>query len=214
MRTGNGLAEHPIATFRSPNGQSDQSLIKAVAAADQVAMRTLYLRHLRHNASLFRFITRMLNDAGRAEDLVSEVVIDVWSQASHFQGRSQVLTWILSIARHKALSALLAQRRRRIAEIDDTAMALIEDTSDTPEQMILLQDCSAQLRTCLALMSREHREIIELVHYREKSIDEAAEIIQMPKNTVKTRIFYARKRLAKLLSTHRDFDCLTGLRAA
>jgi DNA-directed RNA polymerase specialized sigma24 family protein len=74
---------------------------------------------------VFRFITRMLNDAGRAEDLVSEVFIDVWSQADHFQGRSKVLTWILPIARHKTLSALLAQRRPRIAEIDDTALELI-----------------------------------------------------------------------------------------
>jgi RNA polymerase sigma-70 factor (ECF subfamily) len=211
MRTGNGLPKHPIAKFRSLNGQSDQSLIKAVAAADQAAMRTLYLRH---NACVFRFIARMLNDAGRAEDLVSEVFIDVWTQADHFQGRSKVLTWILSIARHKALSALLAQRRRRIAEIDDTAMELIEDTSDTPEQMILIEDCSAQLRTCLALMSQEHREIIDLVYYCEKTVDEAAEIIQMPKNTVKTRMFYARKRLGKLLSMNRDFDHLTALRAA
>jgi RNA polymerase sigma-70 factor, ECF subfamily len=156
----------------------------------------------------------MLNDAGRAEDLVSEVFIDVWSQADHFQGRSQVLTWILSIARHKALSALLAQRRRGIAEIDDTAMELIEDTSDTPEQMILVQDCSAQLRTCLALMSREHREIIDLVYYQEKSVEEVAEVIQMRKSTVKTRMFYARKRLAQLLSAHRDFDHLTASRAA
>jgi RNA polymerase sigma-70 factor, ECF subfamily len=211
MRTGSGLPKHPMAKFRSPNGQSDQSLIKDVAAADQAAMRTLYLRH---NASVFRFIARMVNDAGRAEDLVSEVFIDVWSQADHYQGRSQVLTWILSIARHKALSALLAQRRRRIAEINDTAMELIQDTSDTPEQLVLVQDCSVQLRRCLALMSREHREIIDLVYYREKTVDEAADIIRMPKNTVKTRMFYARKRLAKLLSTHRDFDHLAALRAA
>jgi RNA polymerase sigma-70 factor, ECF subfamily len=155
----------------------------------------------------------MLHDPGRVEDLVSEVFIDVWSQADHFQGRSQVLTWILSIARHKTLSALVA-RRQRVAEIDDTALELIKDTSATPEQMILIRDCSAQLRTCLALMSREHREIIDLVYYREKTVEEVAEIIQMPKNTVKTRIFYARKRLAKLLSTHRDFDHLTALQAA
>jgi RNA polymerase sigma-70 factor (ECF subfamily) len=80
--------------------------------------------------------------------------------------------------------------------------------------MILVQDCSAQLRTCLALMSREHREIIDLVYYHEKTVDEVAEIIQMPKNTVKTRMFYARKRLAQLLSAHRDFDHLTASRAA
>jgi RNA polymerase sigma-70 factor, ECF subfamily len=95
MGTANGLPKHPMAKFRSLNGQSDQSLIKDVAAADHAAMGTLYLRH---NACVFRFIARMLNDVGRAEDLVSEVFVDVWSQADRCQGRSQVLTSILSIA--------------------------------------------------------------------------------------------------------------------
>jgi RNA polymerase sigma-70 factor (ECF subfamily) len=167
--------------------------------------------YARHNVRVYRFIARMVGDAGRAEDLVSEVFIDVWSQADRFEARSQVTTWSRSIARFKALSAL---HRRRDAELDETAMQLIEDTADTPEQTILNMDLSAQLRTLFALMSREHREIIDLVYYREKSVEEVAEIIHMPKNTVKTRMFYARKRLEQLLSTHRDFDHLTAPRAA
>jgi RNA polymerase sigma factor (sigma-70 family) len=119
----------------------------------------------RHNDRALRFIARFVTDASRAEDLVSEVLIDVWSQADPFEGRSQVLTWILSIARHKALSALLAQRRRRVAELDDAVMEMIVDPVDMPEQRLLNQDCGAQLRTCLAQMSREHREIIDLVYY-------------------------------------------------
>jgi RNA polymerase sigma-70 factor, ECF subfamily len=63
-------------------------------------------------------------------------------------------------------------------------------------------------------MSRAHREIIDLVYYHEKSVVEVAKIIQMARNTVKTRMFYARKRLGQLLSTHRDFDHLTTPRAA
>jgi RNA polymerase sigma-70 factor (ECF subfamily) len=146
-----------------------------------------------------------VTEPGTAEDLVSEVFIDVWGQASRFQGRSQVTTWILSIARFKALSAL-HRRRRRDAELDDTAMELIEDTADSPEQTVLNSDLSAQLRTCLSQMSREHREVIDLVYYREKTIEEVADIMGTPKNTVKTRMHYARKRLAGLLSTHGDFD--------
>jgi RNA polymerase sigma-70 factor (ECF subfamily) len=202
MRTGNALVRSPLAKFRLLNAESDEALIKAVTAGDQPAMRTLYNRH---NDRVFRFIVQLVTDAGRAEDLASEVFLDVWSQADRFEGRSQVLTWILSIARHKALS-LLAQRRRRVAELDDIAMELIEDTADTPEQTVLNRDCSAQLRTCLAQMSREHREIIDLVYYHEKSVEEVVEIIHMPRNTVKTRMFYARKRLGRLLSTHRDFS--------
>jgi RNA polymerase sigma-70 factor (ECF subfamily) len=211
MRTRNALARHPIAEFRSLNPQSDEILIKSIATGDQAAMRSLYSQH---NDRVLRFIARFVTDASRAEDLVSEVFIDVWSQADRFEGRSQVLTWILSIARHKALSALLAQRQRRVAERDDTAMEMIVDPADTPEQTLLNQDCGAQLRTCLDQMSREHREIIDLVYYHEKSVEEVANIIHMPRNTVKTRMFYARKRLAQLLSTHRDFDHLAAPQAA
>jgi RNA polymerase sigma-70 factor (ECF subfamily) len=117
----------------------------------------------------------------------------------------------LSIARFKALSAL---RRRCEAELDETAIEMIADTADTPEQAVLNADLTAQLRSCVALMSREHREVIDLVYYREKSVEEVAEIMHTPKNTVKTRVHYARKRLAGLLTTHGDFDHRSARRAA
>jgi RNA polymerase sigma-70 factor, ECF subfamily len=202
MGNASAFVVQPIAKALSLNAHSDENLIKAIAAGDEGAMRTLYARH---NVRVFRFISRLVTEPGTAEDLVSEVFIDVWGQASRFQGRSQVTTWILSIARFKALSAL-HRRRRRDAELDDTAMELIEDTADSPEQTVLNSDLSAQLRTCLSQMSREHREVIDLVYYREKTIEEVADIMGTPKNTVKTRMHYARKRLAGLLSTHGDFD--------
>jgi RNA polymerase sigma-70 factor, ECF subfamily len=186
----------------SPDARSDEALLKAIAAGDQSAMRTLYARH---NMRLYHFIVRLVTDAGRAEDLVSEVFIDVWRQADRFEGRSQVSTWILSIARFKALSAL---HRRRDTRIDEVDMELIEDSADTPEKVVLNLDRSAQLRICLAQLSRDHREILDLVSSQQKSIEEIAEVIQIPKSTVKTRMFYARKRLAQLLSAHRDFDHL------
>jgi RNA polymerase sigma-70 factor, ECF subfamily len=197
-----------VATFSSLSPQPDEALIKAIAAGDRIAMRILYARH---SARVFRFITRLVTDSGRAEDLVSEVFIDVWSQADRFEGRSRVSTWLLSIARFKALSVL---RRRRAVGLDETAMEMIADTADTPEQVVLNTDLGKQLRACLAQMSREHREVINLVYYREKSVDEVAEIMHTPKNTVKTRVHYARKRLAGLLSTHGDFDHLRARRAA
>jgi RNA polymerase sigma-70 factor, ECF subfamily len=202
MGNASAFVVQPIAKALSLNAHSDENLIKAIAAGDEGAMRTLYARH---NVRVFRFISRLVTEPGTAEDLVSEVFIDVWSQAGRFEGRSQVTTWILSIARFKALSAL-HRRRRRDAELDDAAMELIEDTADSPEQTVLNSDLSAQLRTCLSQMSQEHREVIDLVYYREKTIEEVADIMGTPKNTVKTRMHYARKRLAGLLSTHGDFD--------
>ena len=131
--------------------------------------------------------------------------------AGSFENRSQVSTWILSIARFKTLTVL---GRRRDAQLDDFSTAIVPDTADTPEQTVLRTDRNAQLRNCIAQMSREHREVIDLVYYHNKSIEEVAEIIHLPKNTVKTRMFYARKRLARLLSTHQDFDHFVMAQAA
>jgi RNA polymerase sigma-70 factor (ECF subfamily) len=131
-----------------------------------------------------------------AEDLISEVFLDVWRQAGRFEGRSTVSTWMLAIARFKALSAL---RRRLDGELDEETASAIEDPTDDPEIALEKKDKSAMIRKCLVGLSAEHREIIDLVYYHEKSVGEVAEIVGIPENTVKTRMFYARKRLAELL---------------
>jgi RNA polymerase sigma-70 factor (ECF subfamily) len=191
----------PIPKALSLKARSDETRIKAIAAGDQGAMRILYARH---SVRVYRFISRLFAEPSTAEDLVSEVFIDVWGQAGRFEGRSQVTTWTLSIARFKALSAL-QRHRRRDAELDETAMELIEDAADSPEQTGLNSDLSAQLRTCSNVSGAPGR-YRSPVYYREKTIEEVADIMGTPKNTVKTRMHYARKRLAGLLSTHGDFD--------
>jgi RNA polymerase sigma-70 factor (ECF subfamily) len=128
--------------------------------------------------------------------LISEVFLDVWRQANRFEGRAAVSTWLLAIARFKALSAL---RRRSDEELDEEAAEAIEDTADNPEVAAQKKDTSEVLRKCLEALSPEHREVIDLVYYHEKSVEEVAEIVGIPENTVKTRMFYARKKLAELL---------------
>jgi RNA polymerase sigma-70 factor, ECF subfamily len=182
---------------------TDEALIVAIATGDQSAMRTLYNRH---HVRVFRFVTRLVGDATAAEDIVSEAFIDVWRQASRFEGRSAVSTWIMSIARFKALSV---RRRRQDAELDEKVAETVADEGSTPEETVLEMDRNTQLRECLKQLTAEHREIVDLVYYHDKSIEEVAVIINVPKNTVKTRMFYARKRLAQLLAQHRDFDDLT-----
>ncbi len=153
-------------------------------------MQVLYGRH---HVRVFRFGLRLVRDEQVAEDLISEVFLDVWRQAGKLEGRS---TWLLAITRFKALSAL---RRRKGLELEDEAAQAIEDTSDDPEVAATKKDTSAALRKCLAGLSPEHREIVDLVYYHEKSVEEVAEIVGIPENTVKTRLFYARKKLAELL---------------
>ena len=150
----------------------------------------------RHHVRVYRFVLRLVRNESTAEDLISDVFLDVWRQAGRFEGRSAVPTWLLSIARFKALSVL---RRRPEEELDEEKAGGIEDPSDNPEVVLEKKDKGAIIRKCLSGLSAEHREIIDLVYYHEKSVEEVAEIVGIPENTVKTRMFYARKRLAELL---------------
>ena len=174
---------------------SDEMLLEKIAAGDRTAMHTLYTRH---NVRVYRFVLRMLRDTASAEDLVSQVFLDVWRTASQFEGRSQVSTWLLSIARFKALTAM---RQRKHEDIDQDDVMQIADQADTPEASLDRSRTSAILRACVAKLSPAHREIINLVYYHEKSVEEVAALVGIPASTVKTRMFYARKQLAELLKS-------------
>jgi RNA polymerase sigma-70 factor, ECF subfamily len=173
--------------------ESDEALIGRVAAGDKLAMQVLFARH---HVRIYRFVLRLVRDQTLAEDLINEVFLDVWRQANRFEARSAVSTWLLAIARFKALSAL---RRRPDEELDENAAAAVEDPGDDPDLAVQKKDKSEALRKCLEALSPEHREIIDLVYYHEKSVEEVAEVVGIPVNTVKTRMFYGRKRLSELL---------------
>jgi RNA polymerase sigma-70 factor (ECF subfamily) len=172
---------------------SDEVLIGRIAGGDRLAMQVLFARH---HVRVYRFVLRLVRNDATAEDLISEVFLDVWRQAGKFEGRSAVSTWLLGIARFKALSAL---RRKPEEELDDETAEQIEDQSDDPEVALAKKDKSVVLRQCLTVLSNEHREIIDLVYYHEKSVEEVAEIVGIPEATVKTRMFYARKKLSEHL---------------
>src|SRR6476646_8059996 len=149
---------------------TDEALIGLIADGDKRAMQVLYARH---NVRVFRFIVRLTGNQTLAEDLVSEVFLDVWRQAEGFEAKSQVSTWLLAIARYKALSAL---RRRTDEHLDDNMAATIEDTADNPETVAHTKDRNTIVQKCLTQLSPAHREVIDLVYYHEKSVDEVAQI--------------------------------------
>ena len=172
---------------------SDDVLIGRIAQGDRLAMQVLFARH---HVRVFRFVLRLVRNEATAEDLISEVFLDVWRQAGSFEGRSAVSTWLLSIARFKALSAL---RRKSEQELDEETAEAIVDTADTPQVALEKKDKGAAMREAIGALSAEHREIIDLVYYHEKSVEEVAQIVGIPEATVKTRMFYARKKLGELL---------------
>jgi RNA polymerase sigma-70 factor (ECF subfamily) len=172
---------------------SDEVLIARIAGGDRLAMQVLFARH---HVRVYRFVLRLVRNDATAEDLISEVFLDIWRQAGKFEGRSAVSTWMLSIARFKALSAL---RKRPDEELDEETAEQIVDHSDDPEVALAKKDKAAVLREALSKLSAEHREIVDLVYYHEKSVEEVAGIVGIPEATVKTRMFYARKKLSEIL---------------
>jgi RNA polymerase sigma-70 factor (ECF subfamily) len=174
---------------------NDDLLLQRIAQGDKIAMHALYARH---NLRTYRFILRIVGNTSTAEDLVSHVFLDVWRTAAQFEGRSQVSTWILAIARFKALTAL---RNRKHEELDQDEVLAIADDAETPEASLNRQQTNATLRRAIDKLSAAHREVIDLVYYHEKSVEEVSKIIGVPASTVKTRMFYARKQLADLLKT-------------
>ena len=177
----------------SEESASDQMLLKNIAEGDKAAMHIMFARH---RARVFRFIQRIVRNTAIAEDLVSQVFLDVWRCANSFESRSRVSTWLLSIARFKALCSF---RERRHETIDRDDVLEIVDTADTPDVALERKKTNAALRACIAKLSPAHREIIDLVYYHEKSVAEVGEIFGIPHATVKSRMFYARKQLAGML---------------
>jgi RNA polymerase sigma-70 factor, ECF subfamily len=184
---------HESLALSANQATSDEVLIGRIAQGDRLAMQVLFARH---HVRVFRFVLRLVRNEATAEDLISEVFLDVWRQAGKFEGRSAVSTWLLAIARFKALSVL---RRKPESELDEEKAEAIEDTADIPDVTLEKKQKADIIRKALGGLSAEHREVVDLVYYHEKSVEEVAEIVGIPEATVKTRMFYARKKLAELL---------------
>jgi RNA polymerase sigma-70 factor (ECF subfamily) len=139
---------------------------------------------------------KLVRDREMVEDVLSETLLEVWRQAARFEGRSSVNTWVFSIAHHRAVSRL---RRKRETALDEESAAAIEDQAPKPDQRAVDSDMSRLLTALMERLSFQHREILHLAYYQEFSVQEIADALDLPANTVKTRMFYARQRLKVLL---------------
>jgi RNA polymerase sigma-70 factor, ECF subfamily len=188
-----GAVRTPHRAETSIDDASDESLVARVAQGDRRAVQLLFVRHQQR---VYRFALRLVADSATAEDIVSDVFIDLWRHAARFEGRARLSTWLLAIARNKALSAM---RGRVDQPLEDGMAEAIPDPAITVDETLDASKRGAALRQCLEQLSPAHREIIDLVYYHEKSVQEVSTIIGVPAATVKTRMFYARKQLAGLL---------------
>jgi RNA polymerase sigma-70 factor, ECF subfamily len=190
------------AEAESPDAASDRALVARIVQRDQAAMAALMARY---QTRVFRFVLRYVGSRELAEDVVREVFFAAWQSAPRFESRSTVSTWLLAIARYRALSA----RQQSGAPADpmtDELAATIADPTDLPDAAIERRQSIEQLRECLAMLPPADGALFDLVYYHEKSLREVAEILGVPVNTVKTRMVRARRRLAALMTAREAGD--------
>jgi RNA polymerase sigma-70 factor (ECF subfamily) len=175
-----------------PPDEDEVALLHRVASKDRYAFELLY-------RSYYRRLTRFLEQTTRAPQLIGEILDDtmlvVWEKAATFNGESLASTWIFAIAYKKAMKALKRERRSVAILSDDDALA----SADSPETEFIERESRLALRRLLAALSVEQRAVIELTYYHGCAYKEIATIIGCPVNTVKTRMFYAHRKLKAIL---------------
>lgn len=175
-------------------GTEPESLwIQQIAGGDRDAFEKLYKAYA---ARLFRYLFSMVGDANAAEELANDVMVAAWKGAAQFRGQSKPSTWLFGIAHHKALNEL---RRRHPQVVDIEEASEIASPVEGPDTAVTRHSLEQTVRGALQTLSPEHREVMELTFYQGLSYQEIAEIMQCPVNTVKTRMFYARKKLQEAL---------------
>jgi RNA polymerase sigma-70 factor (ECF subfamily) len=187
-------AASPGASAASAAGEAGEArLIARVVDADLAAFEALYrLYHPR----LTRFLERVTRRQALVDELLNDTMLVVWNQASRYNGRSKVSTWIFAIAYRKALKAL-----SRLDEAMEDPQALEHaEPGDGPEQQMNLQQVRERLALAMDQLSAEHRAVVDLTYYHGLGYREIAEIVDCPLDTVKTRMFHARRRLKAMFA--------------
>jgi len=148
-----------------------------------------------YHPRLWRFLTHLMRQPDAIEEVLNDTLLVVWQRADSFDGRSKLSTWVFGIAYRKAMKAL--SRQDLPVEVDETDESA--DPGPGPEQRLGLVQLRGRLREAMAELSLEHRTVVELCYFHDMAYAEIADIVGCPAETVKTRMFYARRRLRQLL---------------
>lgn len=173
-----------------------RELLERVGREDQAAFRELYKAFSRR---VFAYVLNMVKDHGRAEEILVDTMYEVWRAPARFRGDSQFGTWLIGIARNKALMVFRSRRPdEQHDDLDDIAETEAADTPDGFAQLAAKQR-SAGVQVCMGKLSDEHRECMHLVFFEGLSLAEVAAVQGCPENTVKTRLFHARQKIRNCL---------------
>lgn len=186
-------SERNAAAFAAapPSNADELELLRRTTSGDRDAFKELYLLYHRR---LARFLTRMTRRYDIAEEIINDTMWVVWQRAGDFRGSSQVSTWIMGIAYRRALKTL----RRASLQLRAVEPASDVDESDAGAQ-VDAADRRQLVGWALAQLPFEQRLVLEFTYYLGHSCEEIATIMDCPVNTVKTRMFHARRKLRLLL---------------
>jgi RNA polymerase sigma factor (sigma-70 family) len=172
--------------------QAESLLLQGISRGCLGSFESLYRNY---HPRLTRFLERVTHRPGLVEELLDDTMLVVWKHAERYHGGSKVSTWIFAIAYRKALKALRRREEARAPELIEA-----ESGEPGPEQRAGAREMHAQLLQALQSLSADHRAVLELTYFHDQSCAEIAEVLGCPVATVKTRMFYARRRLRTLLA--------------
>jgi RNA polymerase sigma factor (sigma-70 family) len=167
--------------------------LRQTAHGDRAAFERLF-RAYEHR--LYRYALGIVRTPQTAEEIAGDVMLEVWKHADRFREQSKVSTWIFGIAHHKAIDAL---RRRAPQHVDLQELTGIEDPNRGPDDIAIAHSDARDVAEALDELSPEHRAVLELTFTHGYSQAEIAQIVGCPVNTVKTRVFYAKQHVRKIL---------------
>jgi len=174
--------------------EAESVLIHKVAGGDREAFKHIYLLY---NKRIFSYLLRILHEKETAEEVLNDVMFEIWRSAANFKGQSKLATWIFGIAHNKALNALRKTKGKEVLELEETDEPIA--TQDNPQTVVEKSNLNEKIKKALTHLSEEHCAVIELTFYYGFSYTEIAEIVDCPVNTVKTRMFHAKRQLQGIL---------------
>lgn len=177
--------------------QDESQLIAGIRARDMAAFETLY--HGIH-PRLSRFVTNLVHRPQLVEEVFNDTMMVVWDKIDGFAGSSKLSTWIFGIAYRKAMKAL----RRLDEAVEDTDVEAHISNDPGPDHGVGQRRIREVLAAAIGELSPDHRAVVDLTYFQELGYREIAEIMECPVDTVKTRMFHARRHLKRKLAGDRE----------
>jgi RNA polymerase sigma-70 factor (ECF subfamily) len=191
-----GAAQRSVTRIKEwvqDRGEDDARLIALILERDIDAFETLYRSY---HSRLSRFLIKLIHRPTLVEEVLNDTLMVVWERAQTFNGASKLSTWIFAIAYRKAMKAL----RRQDEPIEDARAEERPSEALSPEDLLGKTKAQILLMEAIAELSPHHRAVVDFTYFHEMGYREIAEIMDCPVDTVKTRMFHARRHLKRRLA--------------